>query len=98
MNQTKWNKVTELPPPEDIDLLVWTGSYMIVSSAHYYSEKQRKDYADMAIACSFMVLSEREKLHYMNCRGRFIEFGTNHYFDDPKVYWAELPSPPTEAK
>ncbi len=90
----EWNQVTKVPPPEGRDLLVWTGNSMIVSEAHYYDERARRDYAELAIKCSFAVLSEKEKLHYMNCTGRFSEFGGNYYFDNPKVYWAELPEPP----
>lgn len=91
----KWHKVTENMPPEGQDLLVWTGHYMIVASADYYSDESRKNYANLAID-SRMAFSEKEKLHLINCRGRFSEFGQNHYFDNPKVYWAELPAPPSD--
>lgn len=90
----EWKKVTENYPPEGVDLLVWTGHYMIVSEAHYYDEQERKMYSDMVLDPRVFKGSQKERLHYMNCAGRFSEFGTNHYFDNPKVYWAELPKPP----
>lgn len=90
----EWKNVTAFPPPEGRDLLIWTGHYMIVATADYYDDEQRKNYADLAINPSFANLSEKYKLHLINCRGRFVEFGQNHYFDDPKVYWTELPDAP----
>lgn len=92
--ETEWHRVTEHSPPEDRDLLVWTGHYMIVSSAHYYDDRQRKEYADLATGSHVLGLTEKDKLHLINCRGRFVEFCTNHYFDNPKVFWAELPKSP----
>jgi len=90
----KWNRVTEVSPPEGRDLLVWTGHYMMVSNAYYYTAEQRKEYANLAIDSRISGINEQNKLHMINCRGRFVEFGANHYFDDPKVYWAELPEGP----
>lgn len=90
----KWNNVVEVPPPEGRDLLVWTGHYMIVSEAHYYDEQTRKDYAALAIDGRFANWTEKDRNHMINCRGRFIEFGTNHYFDNPRVFWTELPEKP----
>jgi hypothetical protein len=90
-----WNNVTEIPPPKGRDLLVWTGSYMIVADADYYDEKSLKDNADI-VNSPHLQLSERDKLHFLNCKGRFVEFGKKHYFDNPKVWWSELPLAPGE--
>lgn len=92
--EVEWNKVTENSPPEGRDLLVWTGHYMMVSEAYYYDEKARRMYADMVLDPRVFNGSEKERLHYMNCRGYFQEFGHKSYFDNPKIYWAELPNPP----
>lgn len=90
-----WQKITEVLPEPDQECLVWTGHYMIVATAHFYDDRQRKEYANLAIDSKF-VFTEKEKLSLINCRGRFVEFGQNHYFDDPKVQWSPVPLAPGE--
>lgn len=77
--QVIWNKVTEVLPPEGRDLLVWTGQYMIVSDAYYFILSNYQD---------------ADRVRLTKIKGKFQEFGRNYYFDNPKVFWAELPKPP----
>lgn len=80
----KWNKVTDVLPPEGRDLLVWTGTYMFVSDAFYFTDEHRENAPEDVTA--YMAKS----------KGHFQEFGHKSYFDDRKVYWAELPKPPPD--
>ncbi len=80
----KWNKITEVLPVEGKDYLVWSGHYMFVSTADFYHEEDLLQSGASAGMVS----------RYKNIKGYFSEFGNKSYFDDPKVYWAELPPPP----
>lgn len=85
----KWNKVAKLLPPKGKDLLVWTGHHMYVSGAFFYTESYFDTIKEHHIPETFI-----ENLR--DAKGHFEEFGQKHYFDDEKVYWAELPQPPEE--
>lgn len=82
-----WNQVTKVDPPKDRDLLVWTGTYMIVSDATY------NDIGELVKTGFF---NDNAIKKFVDEKGYFNEFGSNYYFDDPKVMWAELPLAPGE--
>jgi hypothetical protein len=81
-----WNKVTEVLPPLGRDLLVWTGRYMLVSDAFIYDTEYIMGLKDM-MGMEYCAMLTKSK-------GYFQEFGEKHYFDDPDVYWMELPMAP----
>jgi hypothetical protein len=87
----KWNKVTEVLPPDGTDVLVWTGTRFIVSYAEYYGiEELSKNMVGQRHAEEIIASAKK-------AQGKFREFGGSYYFDDPKVYWAELPTKPEDA-
>ena len=83
-----WNQVTKVLPPEGRDVLVWTGHYTFVATAHIYSEEE------------FTRWKEQDKMddEYMDMvrksKGKFNDFGQSFYFDDEMIYWMELPQLP----
>jgi hypothetical protein len=62
---------------------------MMVAAAEYYSEEEKQTFREYAKK-GHMPMSHAE------CPGKFSEFGTKVYFDDPDVYWSKLPDPPKE--
>lgn len=85
-----WNRVTEKLPEQGRDYLVWTGSRMIVSDAHFYDiEKSRQ-------LVSEGIVDKKWLQDIINSKGKFEEFGSKYYFDDPDIYWSELPLAPGE--
>jgi hypothetical protein len=79
----KWNRVTEVLPPKDVDLLVWSGYSMFVSKAEYYNMEDLKQW-----------LHPNDLPMFEQSKGRFSEFGQKVYFDNPNIFWMELPEPP----
>ena len=92
----KWFSTTEKLPAHDGEVLVWTGSYFIVSAAYVYTPEQRAEYAEwIKDPKPFMGhFTDKDKKHFLECTGYFEEFGQKHYFDNPKVMWQELPEKP----
>lgn len=86
----KWKRAVYNLPPKDKSLLVcYAGGHMMVSVAEYYNEESKDIFRQLAKEGK-MTPEEAE------CEGRFSEFGQKVYFDDPEVYWMELPEPPKE--
>lgn len=86
----KWKRAIYHLPPEGIDLLVcYHGGHMMVSAAEYYSEESKDIFRQL-------VKEGKMKAEDAECLGKFSEFGQKVYFDDPDVYWMELPDPPKE--
>ena len=84
----KWNKITEVLPEEGKDYLVWNGRYFFVSRAEFYHA------ADLE--ASGMKPKDPNWRMIMDSIGYFAEFGSKEYFNDKKIYWAELPVPPND--
>lgn len=83
-SSVNWKKVTEQLPEPDQECLVWTGHYMYVSTADFYSEEVIASWPE----------DQREAIR--KTKGRFSEFGQKNYFDDEKVFWAPIPLAPGE--
>jgi hypothetical protein len=83
-----WKRITEVLPEPGQECLVFNRGAMFVSSADFYDvamlEALHKD-ANPDIFNSLKMV-----------KGRFHDFGSNAYFNDPEVFWAELPAPPKE--
>lgn len=79
-----WNKVTDLLPEDGKNYLVWNGNLMVVGNAQFYSEDTYSLYAS----------DIKEAL--TKIKGRFIGEMDKFYFNDPNVFWAELPLAPGE--
>lgn len=73
---------------------MWTGHEMIVSTAEIYTPEDRERFREYVEQGAFKDPSESFKHSLLNNPGRFKDFGQSFYFDDPKVFWAELPKPP----
>jgi hypothetical protein len=93
----QWNNITEAKPKPDQEVLVSIGDRMIVSSAYFYNEEQRAEYASWATddQNAPFTMHEEDKKHYLECEGYFEEFGTKYYFDNSNVFWQELPRKPS---
>lgn len=91
-----WNKITEKLPEDGKTYLVWTGHEMIVSMAHVYDAARRKELSDLADDPAFVNQNEALKKSLKSATGKFADFGLHWYFDNPKIYWAELPLAPGE--
>jgi len=79
----QWNRVTEKPPIEGKDYLVWTGYCMIVATAEYYNIEEMLNHYEPELVQEIT-----------SSKGYFAEIGEKHYFDNPRVFWAELPEGP----
>ena len=83
----RWIKVTDQLPEDGKSYLVWNGHYMFVSEATIFIHDRLGDLA------SFMGQQWVDDLVFKS-KGQFEEFGSKLYFDNPKVYYTELPNPP----
>jgi len=94
---TQWNRIADAKPKADQEVLVWTGRGMIVSAANFYNEEQKAEFASWVTddQNSPFTMREEDKKHYLECEGYFEEFGQKYYFDDPKLFWQELPRKPS---
>ena len=92
----KWFKATEKLPAHNGDVLVWTGRRFFVSSAYIYSKEERDLFASWAaIPPKFMQdMTEKQKQHYLECKGYFEDCFDKFYLDNPNVMWQELPEKP----
>lgn len=91
-----WNRVTEKLPEDGKSYLVWTGSEMVISMAHVYDDKKKKEMCELADSDFMIHQDEKLRDGLRNSKGKFADFGVHWYFDNPRVFWAELPLAPGE--
>ena len=94
-----WKRITEIKPEPGQEVIVCVlypsgSTNMYISTADFYDERQRAEYRTMAESLDPNNSMYRFKEHYLNCEGRFSEFGQNNYFDEKNVFWMELPEGP----
>jgi hypothetical protein len=90
----EWHKITEKIPENNKSYLVWTGKEMVVSRAHVYDSEYKKQLNEAADFNEKINRVPGSCDHMRVAVGKFADFGVHWYFDNPKVYWAELPEPP----
>ena len=94
-----WKRITEYKPVPNQQVLVYDRGSMYVSSADFYDEQTLAMYREMGMNQP-RFLSDKDwrsqRDHYLNCLGCFSEFVQKSYFDDPKVFWMELPEEPKD--
>lgn len=90
----KWNKVTDKMPQKGQQVLVYTRGIMFVAEADVYSEKDREQMRVWANDPKFHGGNQAIREHWRTCKGAFKDIGMSYYFDDPQVYWMELPEAP----
>jgi hypothetical protein len=73
---------------------VWTVREMVASMAHVYDAKHKKVLSEAADFNEKMNGRPGSCDHLRVAKGKFADFGVHWYFDNPNVYWAELPEGP----
>ena len=91
-----WNRVTEKLPEDGKDYLVWTGKEIVVSMAHVYDAKHKQELSEAADLHEKINGRPGSHDHMRRSIGKFADFGVHWYFDNPKIFWAELPLAPGE--
>jgi hypothetical protein len=84
--EVRWNRVVDLAPEQDQECLVWTGRYMFVSRANVFSAEE--------ILALKEIMGVEYAMMVRKSKGQFSDIGMKYYFDDPDIFWTELPNPP----
>lgn len=88
-----WYRITVKQPKHDRQVLVWTGHHMFVARAVVYDTNKKAWYDDPEIT-----ITPEEKAKYRKIdkelTGSFNDMGEHFYFNNPKIFWMELPKPP----
>ena len=90
----KWYRTVDKLPENDKSYLVWTGQEFVVSRAHVYDDKKKKQMSELADADFIKFQNEEQRERFRHTTGKFEDFGVHWYFDNPKIYYTELPEPP----
>jgi ribA/ribD-fused uncharacterized protein len=69
---------------------------MIVSTAHVYDEYHKMELRKAADLHEKVAGRPGSHDHMRNAIGKFADFGLHWYFDNPKIYYAELPPSPED--
>lgn len=91
-----WTRVVDRLPENDKSYLVWTGKEMVVSCAHVYDDAHKKQLSEAADLHEKINGKPGSHNHMRTATGKFADFGVHWYFDNPNVYYAELPLAPGE--
>lgn len=83
INILKWNQVTKFIPKDDTSYLIYYLGNWYIGTSTVYSKRNWTHYSNMS-----------ETVHTARIGDFYIDFNTRLYFDNPHVYWTELPKMP----